>query len=300
MRLKGRLVWQALLVTFVLSGFLLSSRTRASGQESQTLTVDVRMVEVYASVFDVKGHRVQDLQKGNFEISEDGVRQKVEVFEPQVDGLTIALLVDTTASMEHELPRVKNAIGDLLNLLSPDDNIGLFSFSSRLKTLQPFTKDRSAVMNSLMSTRAEGGTALYDALAQLARDLSKTGGKKVILLFTDGLDNRSVLTLQSATTTIRRVGVPIYTVAQGEILQNNESLKRLRALAAETNGIAFEARSAGDFRDIFVKVAQDLEHLYLLGYYSTNPDPQAEWRRISVRVPQHPDFKLRAKEGYWR
>lgn len=130
--------------------------------------------------------------------------------------------------------------------------------------------------------------------------MSKSGGKKAILLFTDGRDNASVLTIESAVSTVRRIGVPIYTVAEGELLQDRAVLNRLKEISETTNGVAFEARKSDDLRDIFGRIGKDLQHLYLLGYYSTNPDQKTEWRRISVRLPQHTQLKLRAKEGYWR
>ncbi len=252
------------------------------------------------SVFDQKGHRVENLQKEDFEVFEDDVKQDVQVFEPQVSGLSVALLLDTTGSMARQLPMIKNELADLLGKLDPEDDIGLFSFDTRLNTLVPFTKNRSGILSALSAIHAEGGTALYDALSQLAHDLSKTQGKKVVVLFTDGLDNKSLLRLESAATGVRRIGVPVYTIAQGELLQDSDGLKRLKAIADETNGLAFEAHSATDLRNIFSKVEGDLQHLYLLGYYSNNADSKSDWRHLAVRLPQHPQFKLRAKEGYYR
>src|SRR6185436_17578039 len=201
----------------------------------QTLSVDVRMVEVYVSVFDGKGNRVQNLQQDRFEVLEDGVPQKIDVFESQSVGMNVALLIDTTGSMVRQLPHVKNAVAELLTQIGPDDRVGLFSLSNRLTTLQKFTTDRNAVLSALLNVRPSGQTALYDSMAQLARDLSRDGGKKVILMFTDGLDNASVLTIESAVTNVRRIGVPIYAVAQGEILANREILKRLKEISEATN-----------------------------------------------------------------
>ena len=232
-RVMTRSTWiVVLLILLTLSGI----------HAQETLKVDVRMVEVYAFVFDGKGNRVQNLSRDNFEVLEDGVRQSIDVFEPETAGINVALLIDTTGSMVRQLPRVKNAIADLLTTLGPDDSVGLFSFSNRLNQLQGFTKDRNAVLTSLLSSRASGQTALYDSLAQLARSLSKDGGKKAILLFTDGMDNASVLTLDSAVINIRRIGVPIYTVVQGEVLQRVDLTKRLKEISESTNGISFEAR----------------------------------------------------------
>jgi len=64
--------------------------------------------------------------------------------------------------------------------------------------------------------------------------------------------------------------------------------------------VAFEARKPDDLRDIFTRIGRDLQHLYLLGYYSTNPDAKSAWRQITVRLPEHSSFRLRAKEGYWK
>ena len=274
--------------------------TTATLLAQQSLSVDVRMVEVYVSVFDGKGNRVQHLQKDDFELVEEGVRQKVDVFESQAAGMDLALLIDTSGSMMLQLPHVKNAVADLLTLLGPDDKVGLFSFMNRLTALQPLTRDRSSVLSVLLNTRPTGQTALYDSLAQLARDLSKSGGKKVILMFTDGSDNASVLTIESAVANVRRIGVPVYTVAQGETLRNREVFKKLQEISQSTNGVAFESRKPDDLREIFTRIGRDIQHLYLLGYYPANADGKADWRRIGVRLPRHPEFKVRAKEGYWK
>jgi hypothetical protein len=178
---------------------------------------------------------------------------------------------------------VKNAVAELLTQIGSDDRVGLFSLSNRLTTLQKFTTDRNAVLSTLLNVRPSGQTALYDSMAQLARDRFRDGGKKVILMFTDGLDNASVLTIESAVTNVRRIGVPIYAVAQGEILQNREVLKRLKEISESTNGVAFEAKKPDDLREIFSTIGRDLQHLYLLGYYSSSPDTREEWRKINVK-----------------
>ncbi len=106
--------------------------------------------------------------------------------------------------------------------------------------------------------------------------------------------------LDNATAIIRRVGVPIYTVAQGELLLDSAGLDRLKNIAKETNGIAFEAHKPADLNNIVARINQDLEHLYFLGYYSTNNDAKSDWRHISVKLLHHPGLKVRAKEGYRR
>jgi Ca-activated chloride channel family protein len=159
----------------------------ASWSWSQTsLKVDVRMIEVYASVADGSGRPVTSLQPQDFRVLEDNRPQQIRIFERQTSATTIALLVDTTGSMASDLPRVKNAIARLLTSLKSEDSVGLFTFANGLSKLSDFSRDRSATLGAIFKVRAAGATALFDSLAQLSRQLSRAGGKKAILLFTDG------------------------------------------------------------------------------------------------------------------
>lgn len=266
-----------------------------------TLSVNVRMVEVYASVLDSHGKHVLGLGKDQFEIAEDGQVQKVQLFESQAAALSTALLIDTTGSMLRDLPRVKNAVSNLLSLMKPEDSFGLFSFDTRLTILHPFSRDRASAMRALLRTRASGATALYDALTQLASEVSKSSGKKVILLFTDGDDNSSIMTREAAERNVKRVGVPIYAVAEGAALASKPLMKSLEEICRSTGGLIFQARKSDDLAHIFGEIGRDLQYLYLVGYYpSLDHQRKTDWHRVSVRLPQHRDFKIRAKEGYWQ
>jgi Ca-activated chloride channel homolog len=156
-----------------------------------TLNVDVRMIEVYAAVSDARGRPVTNLQSEDFYVMEDNRPQQIRVFEPESSAITIALLVDTTGSMNDELPRVRNAVARLLEAVKPEDNVGLFTFASGLNTLSNFSTNRSTTLNAIFKARAAGQTALFDSLALLSRQISRNAGKKAIVLFTDGDDNSS-------------------------------------------------------------------------------------------------------------
>src|SRR5215510_14950463 len=146
---------------------------------SQTaLKVDVRMIEVYATVSDNRGRPMTNLQSEDFHVLEDNRPQQIRLFQPQSSSITVALLVDTTGSMAADLPRVKNAVARLLSAVKPEDSVGLFTFANGLNKLSDFTTDRSAVLGGILKARAAGQTALFDSLAQLSRQLSKGGGKK--------------------------------------------------------------------------------------------------------------------------
>jgi len=262
-----------------------------------TLSVRVRLVEVHAAVMDQRGRYLSGLNAGQFRVMEDGRPQAIHLFEAQSSAMTLALLVDTTGSMLKVLPHVKNAVTQLMGAMKTEDSIGLFSFRNRLSVLQPFTRDHGAALKALLATRAAGSTALFDSLTQLAAELSKTNGKKAILLFTDGEDNSSLLSMEQALQAVKRNGFPVYAVSQGAALQNKAMLKQLQQISELSGGMASEVRDPDEIGKAFSRVAADLQHLYLLAYYPSHQENR-HWRRINVVLPEQKGLKVRAKEGY--
>lgn len=277
------------------------SSSELDGQKFETagdtISVRVRLVEVHAAVRDGRGHYLSGLQAGQFKVMEDGRPQSIHLFEAQSSAMTLALLVDTTGSMSKVLPHVKNAVAQLVTAMKPEDSVGLFSFRNRLGELQPFTQDHGAALRALLATRAAGSTALFDSLTQLAVVLSRTNGKKAILLFTDGEDNSSLLSMEQALQTVKRNGFPVYAVSQGSALEHKAMLARLREISEVTGGMAFEVRKPDEIATAFNQIGADLQHLYLLAYYPSVQE-KSRWRKIDVLLPFQKGVKVRAKEGY--
>ncbi len=263
------------------------------------LSVDVRMVEVFVSVRDEREKPVINLQAADFRVLEDGRPQEIRIFEPSSSAMTLALLIDTTASVANELPHVKNAIIRLLTSAEPDDSIGLFTFASNLTSLSNFTTDRKAMLGAILRTRAAGNTALFDSLAQLSREISRIDGKKAILLFTDGDDNVSTISLEASVKETKRVGIPIFAMLYGRAVTDSSLLKRLGDISRSTGGTPFRVRQADDLPSIVYQIGEDLRHSYLLGYQSDNIS-QAEWRALKVELPSKLKVNIKAKDGYWR
>jgi Ca-activated chloride channel homolog len=270
----------------------------ATAWAQTTLKVDVRMIEVQAAVYDDKGRAVTNLAAADFRIVEDGSNQQIGVFEPASSGMTIAVLVDTTGSMVVDLPHVKNAVSRLLSVLSPEHSVGMFTFASHLTQLSPFTTDRKATLSAVLRMKAGGTTALFDSLAQLARGTSSINGKKAILLLTDGDDTSSLLTLEASVRSIQHIGIPVYSMLYGRALEDPTLYERLKKISQSTGGVPFKVREPSEVSRVFERIAQDLEHIYLLGYYSSNT-ASSQWRAVEVSLPSRPKLKLRAKEGYW-
>jgi len=278
---------------------LLALLSFASFAWSQTLKVDVRTIEVFAAVSDGNDRPITNLQQQDFRVEEDNRLQQIRIFEPQSSAMTMALLVDTTGSMATDLSRVKNGVARLLSSIKPQDTVGLFTFANGLNKLSDFSKDKNAVLGAILKTRAGGATALFDSLAQLSREVSRHGGKKAILLFTDGDDNMSVLSLEVAMKDVQRIGVPVYSMLYGRALQDPKLHDRLEKISISTGGISFNVRNPDDLPNVFARVGQDLQHTYMLSYQSDS-EAKDDWRSIKVSLPNHPKLKVRAKEGYWR
>lgn len=257
-----------------------------------------RLVEVYATVLDDRGKYMDGLVRDRFVVSEDGKQQSLVAFESDAAGLDCAVLLDTTGSMGQELPRVKNAVAKFIDELRDDDSIAIYSFTTSLDLLQDFTRDRALAKRAVMRTRAAGGTALFDAIAQVARVLEHRKGKRAAIVFTDGDDNSSVLRARAAIDRAKKAGVPIYMVAQGEALASKSLIKGMREIAATTGASMYEAHKPGDVVNIFRDIVGDLQHTYLLAYRPPQGD-KIKWRSIHLEITALKGYKVRAKEGYF-
>jgi Ca-activated chloride channel family protein len=257
-----------------------------------------RLVEVYATVTDSRGRYVDDLTQDQFTIFEQGKAQPMVGFESRSAEVSVALLLDTTVSMEAALPAVKNAAVKLIADLRPADSVAVYSFNDRVTALQAFTTDKVAAKRAILRTEPMGETALYDALVRVNRDLSGRTGKKVIIVFTDGDDNSSTLTAQAAIQRAKGAGIPVYTIAQGEALSHPDLLKQLADVSRATGGSAFVIHNAAEVRGVFEKISQDLQHGYFF-LFQPAPAEGQEWRSIDVRVRASGAFKIRAREGYY-
>ncbi|HEV2195985.1 MAG TPA: VWA domain-containing protein [Candidatus Acidoferrum sp.] len=266
---------------------------------STTIKVQVRLVEVYASVHDQKGHFVDGLSRESFQVLEDGKPQQIAAFDSTFQSLSCAILLDTTGSMSEALPRVKNSIVKLIDELGPEDSVAIYTFDQRLVVRQDFTTDKSAAKRAALRTRAEGATALFDALSEAAQELSQRSGKKALILFTDGDDNSSALNASAAVARAKKAGVPLYTIAEGEATHSKDLKKLLDDLSQRTGGAAYEVKKPGEIEQVFHDVSEDLRHLYMISYKPPEVTNDGKWRKIDLLVKGVKDYRIRAKEGYF-
>lgn len=277
---------------------LLLAIAGGTGVQQLLFHSDARLVEVYATVLDERGKFMDGLIRDRFIVSEDGQPQDVVAFESETAGVDCAIVIDTTGSMQAELPRLKNAVAKFIYELRDVDSVAIYSFTTSLTLLQDFTQDRAVAKRAVMRTRAEGQTALFDAIAQVTQALSERSRKRAAVVFTDGDDNSSVLRARAAIDRAKKAGIPIYTVAQGEALKNAVLLKELKEIASATGAAMFEARKPTDVVGIFQEILGDLQHIYLLAYRPPTGD-RIKWRSIRLEVTGLKSYKVRTKNGYF-
>lgn len=282
---------------------------RAVALRVPTFTARLDMVSLAVSVTDARGRPVAGLERRNFTILEDGKPQELSFFANEPIPLSLALLVDTSTSMEPTLPSARAAAANLIVPLHPGDEAMVAEFTQRYQVLQDLTSDLRALGRALEVLHANGATALYDAVYCNLKELSgrAKGGelrRRALVVLSDGEDTASLTTDEQALDLSRHAGVTVYTIGFGSRPANPSSKAAmlashfLTALARETGGRAYFTSTLSDLTGVYASIAEELRTQYTLGYVPSNARGDGGWRRIAVTtVP--PNFVLRHRPGYF-
>jgi Ca-activated chloride channel homolog len=271
------------------------------------LHADVDEVLLDCAVMDEKGHSVTDLTQKDFQVWEDGVLQTVNAFQHQDQPVSMGILVDNSGSMRDKRAAVNAAAFHLLRASNPHDAAFIVNFSDRAYLDQGFTSDLVALNRGLSRFDSHGTTALYDAVAASADELSKHAQhrKEVLLIITDGSDNASHLTLQQAIRRVQNLGGPVVYSIGLEYDSNKEEARQareaLQSLSRETGGVAYFPNSIDDVDRVAAEVAQDIRNQYVIAYHSTKPARLGGYRSVHVeaRSPRGTKLTVRTRNGYY-
>jgi Ca-activated chloride channel homolog len=272
-----------------------------------TLYQDVDEVLLNCAVVDEKGRPVLDLKRGDFRVWEDGVPQVSTSFLHQDAPVSMGIVVDNSGSMRDKRAAVNDAAMDLLRDSNPKDAAFVVNFSDRAYLDQGFTSNFALLSRALNRFDSSGTTALYDAVAASADELSKHGPetKQVLLIVTDGADNASRLDLRQAIGRVQGLSGPVvysigllYDTSDAEAARTRDALE---AMSAETGGVAYFPRSLAEVDSIASQVAQDIRNQYTIGYHSSRPLSLGGYRvvRVEARAPKHGKLIVRTKRGYY-
>jgi Ca-activated chloride channel family protein len=251
---------------------------------------------VYATATDSAGNAVVDLRQADFEVREDGVRQNVSTFAAGDFPLSVAVAIDRSWSMAGErLPLAKQVARTFLGELRPNDRSMLIAVASDTEVIAPLSTDRASAFRALAALQPWSTSALYDAVVACLDMIQPAGGRRALVLLSDGEDRYSSRTAADALEKARQTDVLLYPIGFAR-----RAAPFFTELALQTGGRSFAVSDPKDLGKTFAAIAQELRHQYLLGYVPTRPAAagRPEWRSIEVRALR-PGVKTRARPGYF-
>lgn len=253
---------------------------------------------------------VTDLQPEDFQVFEDGVKQDLVVFNRANLPIALALLMDTSASMELRLPTAQEAAVGFSKRLRPQDIAEIVDFDSRVVILQGFTNDSRALEQAIRKTSAGGSTSMYNAIYIALKELKKIIAESVdqirrqaIVVLSDGEDTSSLLPFEEVLDLAKRSETAIYAIGlrsteAGSARGFKEAEFVLRQLAQETGGRAFFPTEVSELPGIYTQISDELSSQFSIGYTSKNIKRDGAWRNIVVRIGK-PNLSARTKRGYF-
>src|SRR5215468_4727223 len=292
--------------------------------------VDVRLVNVVATVTDNHGRYIPNLTADDFVLEEDGAVQEISHFsQDQNVPVSVGILLDTSGSMDRKIRTAVESVDRFIRRIDEDDEIFLMTFSGQTALRQDFTNDREKLSQALRHITPTGGTALYDALGEgLSRLRTARHSKRALLVITDGQDTASVTKLDHVLKSIRASEVLVYPIGISPLTyamngnprtidvaisaflrpkttssqshRDEVDLNVIRALSESSGGRAFVLAETitgrgGQIEKVLGTIAEELRSQYTLGFYPAKPD-DGRYHQISVRV--RTGGTVRARRGY--
>ena len=300
----------------------------ALGQSSPDIKVVVNMVQLNVAVTDKKGNYVTGLKPSDFAIAEDGILEQAATFgegnEPVrnlaevagparspdgqsgspsfrdlISGANVFVLFDTSDYMYRGFVFAQDAITEFIRSLETADKIAFYSYSRDLSRVAPLTADRGQVLQAVRSTVAGDQAALYNCLLLTLKDAAQNTGRKVVVVFSNGPDNSSVVPPEDVAEFAQSAGVSIYMISTQLARLEPVSTAVFDRMTAATGGKAYFAKNWKDEHTAFASIRDDLAHLYSLSYY---PKANANngWRTITVKLvgDRLKSYKVRTRSGY--
>ena len=275
--------------------------------------VDVNLVMLTFSVTDAKGGSVRGLQPSDIRVLEDGVPQKLASFaegnKPVIQmlsgtqisaGTNVFILFDTSDRMYRTLPYVCDSIRDFLRHLSPADAVAIYTFSRNLSRAVPLTNDHDLARAGLAQNVSAGEeTALLNCLLLTIMDAAKIPGRKVVVVFSNGPDDRSMVSPEDVGRVAEDEGIPVYVISTLDVEKNQLMGHTLKRLAESTGGKLYRERNWESQGRAFALVHEDITSSYRVSYYPS-PNPNQGFRTIKVEVvsPRGKSARIRARAGY--
>ncbi len=291
----------------------------APAQQPPVFRAGTQTVAIYATVLDRAGEMILNLTRDDFTVFDEGQPQELTVFERGLQPITAAVLVDTSASMTLNLELAQAAAEGFIIRMLPGDQARVGSFSDRVDLSPEFTTDRDALLNSLRTGLHIGNpTRLWDAVDDTMTALGPLGGRRIIMLLTDGIDTASRTTAEAVFNRARAEELMVYAVqfrttarAQAaetarapsasallsgdDARRQRESMAALPRLTRQSGGGFFALNQYDDINATFTHLMNELHYQYVLGFTPQRADGRLH--ELSVRVNRR-NATVRARQSY--
>src|SRR5579875_3781957 len=311
----------------------------AQEQGQATFHVKVDMVVLSFTVTDQKGKYVNGLKPKDFKVLEDEIPQKIATFaegnhaplqvledgqtrplhgtaiaatgpggvpDPNlVDlrqdsaGTNVFVLFDTSNYMYRGFVYASDAIADFIRGLDRADSVAVYTYSRNLKRDAPLSRERNEAIFGLRKAVAGDDSALYNCLLLTLRDAAKVSGRKVVIVFSNGPDNASMVAPSDVQAVAEDEGIPIYVISTSELNKDPISQAAFRRITTSTGGRSYFAKTWQKQVEAFESIREDLGNSYTLTYYPA-PNPNDGFRHIRIELvgANAKKYKIRARPGY--
>jgi Ca-activated chloride channel family protein len=308
--------------------------TLALAQDRPTFKVKVDMVVLSFQITDSKGHYVNGLKPKDFRILEDGITQKINTFsegnqapvsiaedgtvkpvvvapgaaaeaetpEARVEtlqGTSVFVLFDTSNYMYRGFVYASDAIADFVRGLDRSDSVAVYTYSRNLSRAAPLSKERDTAIGGLRKAVAGDDSALYNALLLTLRDAAKVPGRKVVIVFSNGPDNASMVAPDDVRAVAEDEGIPIYVISTNDVTKDAISSSVFKRISSRTGGKTYFARTWQKQVEAFEAIREDLGNSYTVTYYP-QANPNEGFRKIAVEIVSDvgKKYRVQSRPGY--
>jgi Ca-activated chloride channel homolog len=275
----------------------------------------VDLVALSVVVTDQQQRYVTGLGVGDFAVFEDGVQQDVSFFATQQVPLDLALLLDTSASMQDKMDTMQQAAVGFLDTLRSGDRAIVVDIKDSVRIAYPLGGNFREAHAAVRGTAARGGTALYNglylALKEMVKQRKANGDvrRQAIAVLSDGEDTASLVGYEDVMELAKQSGITVYTITlktpfavkQASMTGRryfSESEFAMKALAQETGARSFFPTEIEELAGVYEAIATELANQYAIGYSPKNPRSDGAFRRVVVRVAERPEVRTRTRSGY--
>jgi len=307
----------------------------AQEQDQTTFHVKVDMVVLSFAVTDNKGKYVNGLKPKDFKVYEDDINQKLATFSegtrpplqvlesgdtrpshagteagdggsgrpvdlrPEANGTNVFVLFDTSNYMYRGFVYASDAIADFIRGLDRADSIAVYTYSRNLNRAVSLNRDRGFAIAGLRKAVAGDDSALYNCLLLTLRDAAKVPGRKVVIVFSNGPDNASMVAPDDVRAVAEDEGIPIYVISTNEVNKDPISSGIFKRITNSTGGKSYFAKTWQKQVEAFESIREDLGNSYTVTYYP-QPNPNEGFRRLRIELLPEAmkKYRIRARPGY--